>query len=930
MCRFLLFILMVLPLSGNTQELASDEMGFVRGIASSIASAVKDVDRDGFDELVYIQDGKYLSISRYNGKQSAYEVVARDTNELQLAWSVVAGNVDEDEMDEIIVASGFGIFQYDITQIDGTYSLSLSKIFDNTWLPQSSNLTDIDGDGQLEYFVCNDHGNSVLLMREDGVWGDVSDRLFDESQDKQNSGNYSSIWTDIDNDGDLDLYIGKCQAGVNSAKDSRRINQLYINDGNGDFQEMAAIYGLADGNQTWSVDAADVDNDQDIDLFITNHTGLNTLYINEVDTFVPFDFEGLMPRSFSFQGELKDVDNNGWKDVVLTGDRKNFVFYNDQMNFRREQWTSSNPRSVQLVDVDANGTLDMWCQYLSSDLTVPADADGLLLNQSTHNFLSLTDTRGDLSRPGVRIVVYTDGLNQMQEMRHGSSFGHQSTGQVLFGLESRTSVDSVQVYWADGSLLSIDGSDVAINTINVITKESGCVKPMEQPTADNIIACPKVLTNTIYSQHGNAVIWDQGMEAISYTDSTRVGSYRYAYEADGCHIISDVLNVVAPDTIDKILEQDRFALFCRNEGVELSSAGGYNPIWSTGEDTSRITVYESGAYSVIVSDVCGDLHTDFIKVKAVDGPESLHVDGVKVKSGERATLQSQEESTTWYKDGEAVGYGTNYTTDPLAESTDYEVDWSTAKYHGLDIAGAKWTETDTVSRQGGNDGLLFETKDRVVLRSVNAYALVSGERNIQIYRGPVTDGWGIYSKSVMMQEGLTVVPLDLELLEPGQYTITTSVDQNMLSFGSKDPKLSYAAQEASFPMELEGDFAIVGSIKDSVGYPYFFDWVVEHHYAECLSEKVTVTVEVETVHTSDEKAEDLRVYPNPNNGAFTVSSEEMIEKIYLRSAAGITFEALSVNAKRYEVNRNLSPGMYLLEINLANGKRRVEKMVVTK
>ena len=168
----------------------------------------------------------------------------------------------------------------------------------------------MNNDGFLDLFVCNDTGENQTFLN-DGEGGMIKELIIDfkTSEDDDMSGNYSSIFTDIDSDGDLDLYIGKCRAGASEPTDRRRINTLYINNNDGTYTENAEAFGLANGSQTWSVDAGDVDNDGDIDILIANHDRDHDLMIN--DGAGHFSrFEGLPPesKSYAYQSFFADFD----------------------------------------------------------------------------------------------------------------------------------------------------------------------------------------------------------------------------------------------------------------------------------------------------------------------------------------------------------------------------------------------------------------------------------------------------------------------------------------------------------------------------------------------------------------------------------------------------------------------------------------------
>mgnify|MGYP000261217171 CR=1 FL=1 len=87
----------------------------------------------------------------------------------------------------------------------------------------------------------------------------------------------SASWCDFDGDGWPDLYV---------ANDGR-VNQLWINQGDGTFIDEALFAGVGLNQRgrpeaSMGVDAADFDGDGDIDIFLTHLMGeSNTLYVND-------------------------------------------------------------------------------------------------------------------------------------------------------------------------------------------------------------------------------------------------------------------------------------------------------------------------------------------------------------------------------------------------------------------------------------------------------------------------------------------------------------------------------------------------------------------------------------------------------------------------------------------------------------------------
>jgi len=138
----------------------------------------------------------------------------------------------------------------------------------------------------------------------------------------------TGAWADYDGDGDLDLYIGNESEGtaVYTADDFYRQmgssypSQLFRNNGDGTFTDIARQLGVDDYSYTKAVAWGDYDNDGDPDLYVSN-IGTNRLYRNLGDgTFkdVARDAGVTNPEGMSFPAWFFDYDNDGWLDLLVT------------------------------------------------------------------------------------------------------------------------------------------------------------------------------------------------------------------------------------------------------------------------------------------------------------------------------------------------------------------------------------------------------------------------------------------------------------------------------------------------------------------------------------------------------------------------------------------------------------------------------------
>ncbi len=251
--------------------------------------AVLDYNRDGFEDL-FVGDGVRSILYQNDGRGHFTDVtakagLAKSATEGIPATGVAAGDVDGDGYPDLFVTNAFGPARLFRNRGDGTFE----EITDRSGIAISGNarsaaFADVDGDGDLDLFVC--------------VTGDYYHQLPDPPFD------------------------------ANDAKP----NKLYLNDGHGRFTDASEAWGLGEASR-WSLSSlfADYDGDGRVDLLVTNDFGLTNLYRNDGGRrFADVTKKaGAQVRAYGMSGAWGDFDGDGNLDLYTTGTDTQWYFVHE-------------------------------------------------------------------------------------------------------------------------------------------------------------------------------------------------------------------------------------------------------------------------------------------------------------------------------------------------------------------------------------------------------------------------------------------------------------------------------------------------------------------------------------------------------------------------------------------------------------------------
>ena len=479
-----------------------------------------DFDNDGWDDITYTSENGvdiyFLKNTNGDFNLVSFSGISNTNKTKQVIWVDYDNDGDKDLF--ITALEGKNSFYINDGEMNFTDISSSIGIFQTDLFTYGASFGDIDNDGDLDLFISNrspvDH--NYLYRNDSGTYVDITNS---SGISLEGQLSFCSIFFDYDKDGLQDIYV--------SNDKEENINRLYKNLGDGVFQDVSDFSNAGVDVSAMSTTLGDFNNDGWFDIYITNTPFSqissivgNVLLKNNGDgTFTNIATEtGTSFDSLGWGSVFLDADNDGFLDLYVSSS------LDGSAQFLSSAFYHQQNDETFIIPQDIGFSSDLRESYSNAigDINNDGKPEIVVVNDTENNFLWQNNTsnqnnwlkvklEGVISnRDGIgnTIEINVDGQSQYRYTLAGEGYLSQNSFYEFFGIGEAAEVDYVKVTW------TATGETETIN--NISSNQSIIIKEGSGILSNDIVF--KTTTFGVYpnpSNNGIFKITTSNQEIIS-------------------------------------------------------------------------------------------------------------------------------------------------------------------------------------------------------------------------------------------------------------------------------------------------------------------------------------------------------------------------------------------------------------------------------
>ena len=299
-------------------------------------------------------------------------------------------------------------------------------VVDSLISSQTVVFADVDHDGDLDLLTLGLSGAALFFNDGNGSFEEITEQSGLNAGSSPGTPALRAVFSDIDNDRDIDLVLLRPES-----------IELFSNNRDGTFSEIADSMNLE------SLDAVDLvmedfNGDGFMDLLSISESGAVDMFDNRLGE--RFDHRTSAPVAMSAGNRIEaaDLDNDGDLDLLVHGPRGIEIFACFEGEYQTvESNLPETARSLLIDDIDRDGALDLWVDGHEWRNDSPA---------ANWISLSLEGLNSNRDAIGTKVEVKT-ARNQIKREIRGDS---RNSRVLHFGLAAEDSVEFIRVLWPGG------------------------------------------------------------------------------------------------------------------------------------------------------------------------------------------------------------------------------------------------------------------------------------------------------------------------------------------------------------------------------------------------------------------------------------------------------------------------------------------------